>query len=472
MNRENIIKAAVCGLAGSVSALASATQKTHPNVVVIICDAMQQARLDGGTAVTPSIQRLKDNGYSYTQAYCAFPLSTPARFSLFTGMYPADCNIRFNLENRPERFSAVNWEKAEAAQATGLGNLFKKAGYDTFYGGTTSLASRRSISDPYPYGFDNYYSPQRHDQLGRDAAEVIRSRKSDDNPYLLVLSFINPHNIGQFQDYLNRESLTPEYITPKKKEGIDRITTHMKKLDGVSEEQRLAEHYPALPFNLEQAVGEPEGLPSHISDYTDEQWRMFLWVYDRLIEEVDYNMSPVVDALMEEDRLDNTIVVFLSDHGEMAAAHRREHKSVPYQEAQKVPLIFAGNGISKGIEDKSNVFHTGLDFLPTLCGLAGIEIPEEKEGLSAADLMRGVTEKLDRKYTFYEGENWFQVLEDGRYKLTILQKPGAPVMLFDLKKDPGEMVNLADSKKHASIRKRLEGILIEKIQSRGLSIMD
>ena len=472
MKGENIVKAAVCGLAGTAAVQYSSAADRQPDVVVIICDAMQQARLEGGTAVTPSLQRLKDNGYSYTQAYCAFPLSTPARFSLFTGMYPADCNIRFNLENRPDRFAAVNWDKAEAAQATGLGNLFKKAGYETFYGGTTSLASRRSITDPYPYGFDNFYSPERHDQLGRDAAEVIRSRKSDDKPYLLVLSFINPHNIGQFQDYLNRDCLPPEYMTPKKKEGIDRITNHMKKLEGVPEEERLASHYPDLPFNLERTAGEPEGLPSHISGYTDDQWRMFLWVYDRLIEEVDYNMSPVVDALMEENRLDNTVVVFLSDHGEMAASHRREHKSVPYQESQKVPLIFAGNGISKGIKDDSTVFHTGLDFLPTLCGLAGIEVPAEKKGLSTAGLMKGEAGRPDRKYTFYEGPNWFQVLEDGRYKLTILEAPGNPVMLSDLKEDPGEMVNLSESKKHASIRKRLEGILKENLDSRGLSIKD
>lgn len=460
----------LCGLSAAIPAGAAIAADTKPNVVVIICDAMQQARLESGHANTPAIRRLMDSGYSYTQAYCAFPLSTPARFSLFTGMYPADCNIRFNLENRPERFAAVDWDMAEKAQATGLGNLFKAAGYETFYGGTTSLASRRSITDPYPFGFDNFYSPERHDQLGRDAANVIRSRKEGDKPYLLVLSFINPHNIGQFQDYLNRESLPPGYITPKKKEGIDRITTHMQKIADIPEKERLSRIYPQLPANHLQTTGEPEGLPSHISEYTEDQWRMFLWVYDRLIEEVDYNMTPVVEAVMEDGRLDNTIIVFLSDHGEMAGAHRREHKSVPYQEAQKVPLIFAGKGISKGVKDESNVFHTGLDFLPTLCGLAGIEIPEEKEGISAAPLMTGRIKDLGRRHTFYEGQNWFQILEDGRYKLTILEAPGNPVMLFDLKEDPGEMTNLAESKNYASIRQRLEGILKNKLDSRGIVI--
>ena len=194
--------------------------------------------------------------------------------------------------------------------------------------------------------------------------------------------------------------------------------------------------------------GEPAGLPIPVSNYTEDEWKLLSWFYDRLVEEVDRNMKPVVDTYFENpDIRENTILVFISDHGEMAASHRREHKSVPYQEAQKVPLIFNGPGIECGICDSTTVINTGIDLLPTLCGLAGIDVPDGRPG-----------EPLGR----------FQVLDSGRYKLTVLEDDGNPVILTDLREDPGELVNLAEKKEYSHIREHLLKVLDKELHSRGI----
>lgn len=465
MNKKcNLPLAIICG---SLSIQAFAQQK--PNVIIIIADGMQQNKMSflGNTDLcTPSLDRLGEKGYTITNAYCTFPLSTPVRFSLLTGMYASKYHLRFNLENQ-KNTDKVDWTGLEAAQSNSIGYLFKRSGYDTFYGGTTSLASRTDINNPASYGFDHYYSNERHDKLGKDALSIIKSRDGMDKPYLLVLSFINPHNIGQFEDYLQKDLLDPSQITAKKREGIDRLTTHMKKLENIPEETRLADIYPLLPPNHGVMEDEPEGMPMPVSNYSEAQWKQLSWLYNRLIEEVDYNMTPVIDEIMNQNMLENTIVIFLADHGEMAASHMREHKSVPYGEAQRVPFIIAGPDICPGVIDDKTIINTGIDFLPTLCDLTGIDIPAEFPGLSVKKIIKGESSHLSRKYIFCDGPNWFQIIKNGRYKYTEIENgDNIEMILIDLKKDPDEMFNLANTRKFKSIRIKLERALHKELNSR------
>ena len=218
-------------------------------------------------------------------------------------------------------------------------------------------------------------------------------------------------------------------------------------------------------------AGEPEGLPGRAADYTDEQWRMHRWVYNRLIEEADSDISPVISALEDGGFMDNTLIVFLSDHGDMDASHRREHKTVPFQEAQKVPFVISGPGILKGVIDSTTVINTGIDLIPTVCELAGIEYPEnEYHGLSIVPVATGKSDGIERRYIFTESENWFQVIEDGRYKYTVLETQNTGEILVDLKNDPGEMRNLSGDHDYAGIQDRLRAVLEQELESRGIQL--
>lgn len=194
---------------------------------------------------------------------------------------------------------------------------------------------------------------------------------------------------------------------------------------------------------------------------------MHRWVYNRLIEEADSDIMTVLDALENGGFMDNTIIVFLSDHGEIDVSHMREHKSVPYQEAQNVPFVIAGPGIKAGKTDRKTVVNTGTDFLPTLCDFAGIDIPEGYPGISVKDAATG-GQRPDRKYIFTDGANWFQVLDRGRYKYTVMEKSGRNEILVDLKKDPGETVNLAEDMKYRKILESLRTVLGNELERRDI----
>ncbi len=108
--------------------------------------------------------------------------------------------------------------------------------------------------------------------------------------------------------------------------------------------------------------------------------------------------------------------------------------------------------------------------LPTLCDLASIPVPEGFPGRSIKPVITGEKKGIDRRYIFCEGFNWFQVLEDGRYKYTVIEMEGNPEILVDLKNDPGETTNLAEDSRFDKIRKRLSRILVADLHERGIQL--
>ena len=115
------------------------------------------------------------------------------------------------------------------------------------------------------------------------------------------------------------------------------------------------------------------GTETHLSfGYSEEEWRGYLNAYYRLTEMVDTEIGKVMDALEENGLLQNTIVVFTSDHGDGAAAHKWSAKLSLYKESVMVPMIMSWPGqIREGHIDRDH-FVSVLDITPTLCDLAGI----------------------------------------------------------------------------------------------------
>ena len=91
-----------------------------------------------------------------------------------------------------------------------LANLFNKAGYNTYYGGKAHLVSSKTNEDPAFYGFKKIYSDDRRNLLGTDAAALLKSMESNEKPFLMVVSYINPHDICEYDDYVVLHGLKPE----------------------------------------------------------------------------------------------------------------------------------------------------------------------------------------------------------------------------------------------------------------------
>jgi len=152
----------------------------------------------------------------------------------------------------------------------------------------------------------------------------------------------------------------------------------------------------------------------------------------------------------------------------MNRAHGLITKNVMFEECQRVPLIFAGKGIKPNYADKSTLTCNGLDFLPTICDLAGIKIPKGLPGVSLKPYLTDNGKKPDRKYIVTEDYNAYQIT-DGRYKFTIYELPGNPEMLTDLEVNPGETMNYSNDPSYMEIKAALKKELMANLSQRGLT---
>jgi arylsulfatase A-like enzyme len=191
-------------------------------------------------------------------------------------------------------------------------------------------------------------------------------------------------------------------------------------------------------------------------------------MYHRLTESVDAQIGRALTALKKAGLEENTIIVFTSDHGEMNRSHGLITKNVMFEECQRVPLIFAGKGIKSNTVDTSTLTCNGLDFLPTICDLAGIEIPKGLPGVSLKPLLTGQGQAPDRKYIITEDYNAYQI-NDGRHKYTVYELPGNPEMLTDLAVNPGETINYSDDPAYHAIKTALKKELMADLSRRGLT---
>lgn len=168
----------------------------------------------------------------------------------------------------------------------------------------------------------------------------------------------------------------------------------------------------------------------------------------------------VLGALKEAGLEDSTLVIFTSDHGDMDAAHRLEHKGVLYEEAVRVPFIMMHRGaIPGGRVDHEHLVSNGLDLLPTLCDYAGIDAPDGLAGRSLRPLAEGRNQAEWRGDVFVECHNG-RMVRTKRFKYCVYEEGESREMLDDLDRDPGEMKNLAGSPRYRDELNRHRRLLL------------
>lgn len=435
----------------TLSATNSAVVK--PNIILIMTDQQSYNMISALSnyypqnkcyVQTPNIDRLVKRGISFTNTYCANPVSVPSRFALFTGMFGGQYNIRENtLPNvQPEALSVIS--------NSGMGNIFSKNGYETVYSGKVHLPYAKgniattTWGKPQNYGFNTYLTKDERDGLAITDSAYIATRTST-QPLLMVVSLINPHDICR-----EAESTTgPIKIWGTDTlvvQSIEAMRAEVASYDSVFFYNNMA---PSLPVNLESTINFPSTFIPEPSSFwynlPDYYWRKYRWIYSRLTNQVDSLIGNVLNAIDNSPMKNNTIIIFTSDHGEMQGAHHATQKNLPYEECQRVPLIISGKGIVTNQVDGSLVCN-GTDLIPTICELAGITAPTGLPGISLAKRALGTGTVYQRQHLYTEGDGFSQIIENPNYKYTRFElTEGINEMLIDLKNDPGEMVNVAKS---------------------------
>ena len=451
-------------LSVSTGALRSsgAAGKKRPNILFIITDQQSGTMMSctGNKWVkTPAMDSIMNKGMRFEKAYATNPVCVPSRFSLMTGFYPSSVGLRKN----------GNSEAAKQFVGGALGHVFRKAGYETVYGGKVHLPG--VMGQITNCGFRNLTGDQR-DELAETCAQFLKSRHN--KPFLLVASFINPHDIcyQAIQAHSGREQAHQAIKIMREAERIP---------EGISREVFFSKHCPPLPDNYEPMDNEPEAISVFMKsrpfkqyvreNWKDEDWRLHRWTYARLTERVDRQIGKVLGALRQAGLEDNTIVVFTSDHGDMDSSHRTEHKSMSYEECARIPLMIQYPPMTKGgYVDNEHLVSNGLDIFPTLCDLAGVVLQKESPGLSLRPLLNGKPGASQRKYLMIESE-LCRAITDGRYKYSLFDLAGPEEMLCDLRSDPGEMKNLAGLRKqHTRVLRRMRRALAEEAHKHGVKI--
>jgi choline-sulfatase len=421
--------------------LASATafsQKmpVKPNILVIMTDQQSAEsmsyRLGNKYLKTPNMDYLAEHGVTFTNAYCANPLCIPSRSSIFTGRYPHELGIQAN-ENK----------KIDPTQFPTLGTIFKNAGYETGYVGKWHLPY--NLNQPESHGFDTIDNNKGNGVDAKLPASAIKFLEMKrDHPFLLVVSFINPHNICEWA----RSEKLP---------------------DGEIGNPPPTEQCPPLRANYMPSKNETDIMQTMrtsyqssktfpVSGFDDAKWRQYIWAYYRLIEKVDGEIGKVLNALRESGLDKNTLIIFMSDHGDCQGAHHWNQKTVFYEEAANVPFIISNPAIKARKSDY--LVQTGIDLIPSLCGFAGIPVPEQIRGINLKPLVTNETVPAERKFVVVS-DNLVQgeavngqkpepegrMLRNNRFKYWIYNEGKQRETLYDLKNDPGEMVNLATDPK-------------------------
>lgn len=431
---------------------------SKPDIILILTDQQSYntiSALGHTLASTPNLDRLVRQGITFTNAYCANPLSVPSRYALFTGTSPASVGVWGNTDPDTED------EKIRQAQEQSIGAVFRRAGYQTLYGGKIHLPNAKNKSKFA--GTDNYFfeyiEKDEREQLARNVGTFLREREAT-QPMLLVVSFLNPHDIC-FETHTDAEVEAALATDGKDRLKAQTIVQMRALADGADPAE-----YPPLPENF----GKTENLgPIQFpyKDFTTDYWRRYRFIYGRLVELVDRQIGEVLDAVEASANRDNTIVVFTSDHGEMAGAHQLITKGVPYDECQHVPLIIAGRGVVQGEQDHSLVCN-GWDLLPTLCGLAGIEAPSDGCGISLAGRAFGREKLTPGRFLYLETTRSCLLIEEGKFKYTRFRNNGAE-MLIDLANDPLERNNLASDPAYADKCRELSSRLDAELSRRGIA---
>lgn len=438
----------------------------QPNVLLISTDHWPSSLMGcaGHPAIqTPTLDQLAANGIRFTNAYAECPVCIPARRTLMTGTPPRAHGDRLFQETLP------------MPNLPTLAQTFRDAGYQAYAVGKLHVYPQRNR-----IGFDDVIL----DEEGRQIYGVI-----DD--YELFLG--DQGYAGRFFEHgmSNNEYSYRPWFFPEETHATNWAANQMCRVIKRKDPNRPAfwylsfrhPHPPLLPLPayldlyrdmgididmpfMGEWVNDPErcfSLQMHCArgeKFTPAQIRGARLAFYALCTHIDHQLRVVIGTLREEGLLDNTIICFTSDHGDMLGNHSMWAKRLFYENSANIPLLLMGVAGDErvGHHRVDNRLVGWQDIMPTLLDLAGIDIPDTVEGISMVG-----ERKRDWFYSeIDEGPRATRMIHDGRYKL-IYYSAGNHRQLFDLENDPRELVNLAASPDHADVLDRLTNILISQL---------
>ena len=422
---------------------------------------------------TPHLDRLARMGVHFDKAYAQQPLCGPSRASVMSGLRPDTSGMKSNKDHIREVYPDV----------VTMGQFFQDKGYYVgrvgkiyHYHNPGQIGSNGEDDAPTwqerfnPVGIDksqeeniiryrgsgekqgfkgklgismSWWDPVSEDtdhtdgKVASHAIEMIERNK--DHPFFVAAGFFNPHC---------------PYVAPKKYFDMYPLEDiPMQDLESAKED--LAD-VPAMALHRDS-----KNWPYYFSGITLEEARKCKQAYFACISFVDAQVGRLIDTLEKHNLIDDTIIVFWSDHGYFLGEKGLWYKRKNFERSLRVPLIFAGAGISKASKANQSPVEL-LDLYPTLVDYAGFEVPEFLEGASLRPLLSDPSHTWDKpsfSQVVYSYRAFGYSVRTHRWRYTEWKHGEAGTELYDHHNDPEEIHNLSGNPEYRDLINNLSQLL-------------
>lgn len=420
---------------------------SHPNILFFFPDQHRGDWLSGNPNLalrTPNLDRLAARGITFNRAYCTSPLCAPSRASLAAGKSYDRCRVPDNSIDypldQPTYYQALR-DTGYRVAGVGKFDLHKDTSDPTKL--NWHLDGSRSLSE---WGFT-----EGIDNEGKfDGSTSYRVNGGPRGPYLAFLQARGLADVYVAEHAEVRER-RGAYVTALPDDAYcDNWLSEngLRFLRGFPADQpwHLVVNFtgPHNPMDVTQSMHDAWADVSFPSPHANEQPRFSAEDHQRnrchyaaMIENIDRQVGRFLDVVARRGELNNTLVVYCSDHGEMLGDHGRWGKCVYQEPSIRVPLIVAGPGVCAGVDSEALVaIH---DLAATFVEAAGAEPMPEMDALSLWPLLRGETRA--HRPVVVSGLKAWRAAVDENYKL--ITGLGDGPVLHDLSEDPYEDVNVA-----------------------------
>jgi len=422
-----------------------------PNILFIHVDQLRYdcVAVNGNEIVkTPNIDRIAKEGISFSQAYTPLPSCCPARQSLLSGVMPEQHKCLWNYggggslpiaglsPDSPQWVRQIRdagyrtayigkWHVHPELDATHYGfDTFEEPPNDNYE--TPHKAEKYPVDNPWPEFPVGHYETQPVAEchthvLARKCVEIIDEWESGDTPWHIRLDYSEPHlPCTPAEPFASM--YPPETIPPW---------------------ENFADTLEDKPYIQKQQVRN-----WCLENWTWKEWSVYMSGYYGIISQIDDSLGMVLRHLEEKGLMEETLIVFTTDHGDAAGSHKQIDKHyVMYEEETRVPLFLQWDGVIEPGGACDDFISHFLDLPVTFLDLLDLPVPENYQGQSLLPMLQGEANPKPREFAFssYNGQQFGlycqRMIRDRQYKY--IWNATDVDELYDLETDPYEINNLA-----------------------------